>query len=292
MHEISINLPYKEVEKTIEILQLNDFYNTYYNAPFEVTTEKYGYGYFEKKNENISLKIVIEGNRQEAEKQLELIKKLIAANNYEINSIETTSDTIEFEPIDLKNGWFLASPHYECNHKKKINFIPQGAFGTGLHETTQDCLRFILDENFIGKKVLDIGTGSGILSIGAALKGAEKVFALDIRDVRDEIELNASLNSIDNIDVLVGNALNGEITINERFQWIFINIGGEETQMFMPLIASHITSGGKLLLSGLVEWSFNSVINEVEKYNFTLIKKVQSNEWCTAILIENKVNGS
>lgn len=289
MHEISISLPYKEVEKAIEILQFNDFYNIYYNSPFEVTTEEYGYGYLEKKNEDISLKVVIEGSKDEAEKQLEIIKKLITASNYEITSIEDINHSIEFEPIDLKNGWFLASPDYEWDYKKKINFIPQGAFGTGLHETTQDCLRFILDENFIGKKVLDIGTGSGILSLGAAMKGAEKVFALDIRDVRDEIKFNASLNSIDNIDVLVGNALNGEITINESFEWIFINIGGEETQMFMPLIASHMIDGGKLLLSGLVEWSFSSVINEVEKYNFTLIKKVQSNEWCTAVLIKNKI---
>lgn len=287
MYEISINLPYKEVEKAIEVLQFNDFYNIYYNAPFEVTTEEYGYGYLEKENEDISLKIVIQGNKENAEKQFEIIKKLIAANSYQITSIENTSDAIEFEPIDLKNGWVLASPDYECDYKKRINFIPQGAFGTGLHETTQDCLRFILDENFIGKKVLDIGTGSGILSLGAAIEGAEKVFALDIRDVRDEIEFNASLNNINNIDVLVGNVLNGEITINENFEWIFINIGGEETQMFMPLIASHMIGGGKLLLSGLVEWSFSSVINEVEKYNFTLIKKVQSNEWCTAILIKN-----
>ena len=53
--------------------------------------------------------------------------------------------------------------------------------------------------------------------------------------------------------------------------------------MFMPLIKKHLKKDGKLLISGLVEWSFDSVKNMVESYGFKMIEKHQTNEWCTAI---------
>ena len=132
-------------------------------------------------------------------------------------------------------------------------------------------------------KVLDIGTGSGILSIATALKGASKVTALDIRDVTEEVNLNASLNDLTNINVIVGDVLNENISINDKFDWIYINIGGEETKMFMDFINSHLKDNGYLLVSGLVEWSFDEVKAIIEKNNFTFIEKHQNNEWSTAI---------
>ena len=59
--------------------------------------------------------------------------------------------------------------------------------------------------------------------------------------------------------------------------------------MFMKFIDSHIKKGGKLLISGLVEWTFDLVINEVSKYGYTLINKTQTNEWCTSMLIKSSI---
>lgn len=175
-------------------------------------------------------------------------------NVYEENY---TYDNFSIPAIEINDEWILASPEEEVEEgKKKINFISQGAFGTGLHETTQDLLRVILEKDFTNKRVLDIGTGSGILSLATAIKNASEVVAVDIRDVKDEVELNASLNNISTIKTLVGDALSGEITIEGDFDWIYINIGGEETEMFMPLITKHLKKDGELLVSGLVQWSF------------------------------------
>ena len=73
------------------------------------------------------------------------------------------------------------------------------------------------------------------------------------------------------------------LVVEGKFDWIYINIGGEETEFFMDFIKEHLEKGGSLLVSGLVEWSFDKVKAIVESYGFNIIEKYQSNEWCTAI---------
>ncbi len=168
--------------------------------------------------------------------------------NIEENNYDYT--TYDFPAIHIDDNYVIASPDEEFDGKTKINFISQGAFGTGLHETTQDILKLILNKlNLKEKSVL----------------------------------LNASLNNLDNIKSVVGNILDDETLVNETFDWIFINIGGEETKMFMKYIKEHLKSGGNILVSGLVEWSIDEVKENVESYGFKLISKHQTNEWVTAI---------
>lgn len=284
MFIISYKLPYEKLDLTIELLAINDIYNVFYENPLEITTDNYGYGYLEKQDEEIILKVAYEGAEEGLEEFKTQLRDIL--NMDYINIEENTYDYTEFDfpAIHLDEKFVIASPEEEFEGKTKINFISQGAFGTGLHETTQDILRLILNKlDLKGKSVLDIGTGSGILSIASSIAGASEVVAVDIRDVEDEVLLNASLNNLTNIEVVVGNILDEEKLPLGKFDWIFINIGGEETKMFMQYIKNHLNSGGDILVSGLVEWSFNEVKENVESYGFKLVSKHQTNEWITAV---------
>ena len=286
MYILTYTVNYKDLDSIIELLQINDVFNVFYESPLEITTDEYGYGYIEKEVSSIDIKIAYD----EDDGSLDLFKdKVSSLINSKCNSIEEINynyDTYDFPAITINDKWVLASPDEDICDKNinKISFVSQGAFGTGLHETTKDLLNIILTKiDLYDKKVLDIGTGSGILSIASAIIGASKVTALDIRDVREEVEFNSSLNGIYNIETLVGDALSGEVSIEENYDWIYINIGGEETELFMDFIKEHLLQNGKLLVSGLVEWSFDKVKSIVESYGFTLTDKYQSNEWITAI---------
>ena len=280
---ISYKLPYEKLDSTIEKLAINDVYNVFYENPLEITTDDYGYGYIEREDEEIVLKVAFE-EEDGLEEFKEKLKNILEMDYISVEENNYDYTIYDFPAIHLDDKYVIASPDEEFEGKTKINFISQGAFGTGLHETTQDILKLILNDlNLKNKTVLDIGTGSGILSIAASISGAKSVVAVDIRDVEDEVMLNASLNNLTNIEAVVGNILEDKTLIKENFDWIFINIGGEETKMFMEYIKNHLNENGNLLVSGLVEWSFDEVKENVESYGFKLQSKHQTNEWVTAV---------
>lgn len=283
MFIISYKIPYKDLDSIIELLQINDIFNVFYESPLEITTDNYGYGYLEKNDEDIILKVAFEESSESVNDFVSFLKSIL--NKDHISIEENYYDYLDFNfpAVHIDDNWVLASPDEDFPNKNKINFISQGAFGTGLHETTQDILRIILNDLDLNEKtLLDIGTGSGILSIAASMVGASNVTAVDIRDVKDEVELNASLNNLTNINTIVANILEDDSLISDKFDWIFINIGGEETKMFMDFISKHLKPQGKVLISGLVDWSFSEVKSAVESYSFKLVSKYQTNEWVTA----------
>ena len=284
MFIITYKMPKELVDEKIELLQINDIFNVYYESPLDITTDMFGYGYKEKENVIVDLKVAFDGNLEDFENFKSQVSSLLKETPASIDEVKNEFEEFYIDPIHLNDQWVLCAPTDNFENKKEIFFTPQGAFGTGLHETTQDILRLILNKlNLKEKSVLDIGTGSGILSIAASIAGASSVTAVDIRDVKDEVELNASLNNLTNITTIVGNILDDSSLVEENFDWIFINIGGEETKLFMDFIKSHLKANSNLLVSGLVEWSFEEVKSNVEKYGFKLSEKHQTNEWITAI---------
>lgn len=286
MFILTYKVNFKDLNKKIEDLQIEDIYNVFYDAPLEITTDDYGYGYLEKDVDFIDLKIAYENEVISIDEFKIKVNTILDSEFISCEEVNYDYEQYDFPTVYISDNWVLAHPDVfiDEKHTNKISFISQGAFGTGLHETTKDLLDVILNKLDVeNKTILDIGTGSGILSIASSIVGAKKVTALDIRDVKEEVTLNADLNGLYNIDVVIGNALEDNLNIDTEYDWIYINIGGEETQMFMDFIESHLAKDGTILVSGLVEWSFDKVKSKVESYGYNLLEKYQTNEWITAI---------
>lgn len=159
-----------------------------------------------------------------------------------------------------------------------ITLDPKMSFGTGEHPTTKICISFL--EKYIkpGMKVLDVGSGTAILSIVAAKLGASKVIALDI----DEWSLangaeNVKLNQVDNIVVVRLCEMN-EVEEN-NFDLIVANIQRNILIELAQAIKTRIKQNGILILSGLLEMDRDAINNAFSSAGFEETDFIQMDEW-------------
>lgn len=289
LHEFILTIPYKEIDQYTDKLNSVGVYNLYYESPIEIIKVQNGYGYEEKADEQVELKIYASDAEVEGlpEAYFTLLEDTFSVARDEIkysSGNETAwEQTYEFEDIDLGNDWVIVYPNSTEQYEGKnlLKFDPLAAFGTGLHETTQGCLRMILDSDLTDKTVLDLGTGSGMLTIAASLKGAKKVVAVDYEDVARELYHNAELNGLANdIEVIQADLITGDYQINDTYDVIFINIGANET---VKIINRHdlLKNSDQFIISGLVEWNLDELLALFEKGGFTIRERAQTNEWVT-----------
>lgn len=188
-----------------------------------------------------------------------------------------------FKPLRVGTR-FVVRPSWEEYQAQPDDLVitldPGQAFGTGTHETTQLLLGALPEHVQAGMRVLDVGTGSGILAIGACLLGAAHVTAIDV----DPLAVSATLeNSEANA---VGDRIATSTTpveaIEAAFPLVLANI---EARVLVPLaevLAARVAAGGKLFLSGLL-------VGDVDRTraayaSMQLIEQRQAGEWCALLL--------
>lgn len=287
LHQFTINVPYKEIDSIVEILYREDIVNFYYEAPIETVVFQNGYTYEENQEAIVELHIYgeVDETKDVQEFHYQLIENHLKIPREQIcyEFIDENKWTADFQDIDLGNDWIIAYPDFQNEYHGKhiLKFDPQAAFGTGLHGTTQDCLRIILEQNYSDKTVLDLGTGSGILTIGAALKNAKEVTAIDIEPVEREIIFNATLNKvISSINIIEEDILSGDFIIEGKFDWIFINIGADEA---LGIIKKHqlFDKSKNFIISGVVDWHEKEITQSFASQGFMIKNRLQTDEWVT-----------
>jgi ribosomal protein L11 methyltransferase len=155
-----------------------------------------------------------------------------------------------FKPLVVGGECLVRAPFHKDFPQCKYEIViePNMAFGTGNHETTSMMLEAILKENLTGKKVLDMGCGTGILGILASMKGAAEITAIDINEwsVKGTHE-NAAFNHIKNLRVKKGDAV---LLGDEKYDFIFANIHKNVLMNDLPLYSKCLKPNGKLFISG------------------------------------------
>ncbi|MFB3166757.1 50S ribosomal protein L11 methyltransferase [Neobacillus sp. 179-C4.2 HS] len=285
MYEITVKLPTKKIERIITHLYQKGYYQTFYEVPLDVVTDANGYAFVEKRNETTELNIYL-NEYIEARERRQLVELLaIDESSLVVKEVNELNYQQSFDDIFLENGWVITTPD-RSNHyhkEKRIVLDSQGNFGTGYHETTKDCLYFILQHDLTGMSVADIGAGSGVLSVAAALKGARKIDTYDIQPVEREILYQCELNDVKPVNVFQSDLIKNKNRIHKKYDWIFLNIGTQENIDILNAQRLLDCKDTTFITSGMLEWNSHRVETLFEEAGFLLKEKKQSNEWVTCL---------
>ena len=183
-----------------------------------------------------------------------------------------------FNPIQVDDLVSIRAPfHPNPNLKYDIVIEPKMSFGTGHHETTHMMVQHILKLDLQGKKVLDMGCGTGILAILAEMKGATPLDAIDIDAWCYENSLeNVERNNCRHINVYEGDA---SMLINKKYDVIIANINRNILLNDIKIYADCLNENGVLLLSGFYEEDIPIIDAETSKYSLKLEEFIERNNW-------------
>jgi ribosomal protein L11 methyltransferase len=272
-YKLTINIsPFEEWVRDLLTAQLSD-------SGFEGFTEtEAGLEAFipvESFNENVLSEILADyENGFRIHKEKELIKDRNWNEEWEKNY---------FKPLVIAGECLVRAPFHKdfpsCRYEIVIE--PNMAFGTGNHETTSMMLEGILKEDMTGKKVLDMGCGTGILGILASMKGAAAVTAVDIdqRSVSGTEE-NASMNGVGNLKVLKGDA---SVLGFEKYDIIFANIHKNVLIEDAGSYSRTLIRGGKIFMSGFYAEDLEDIKRAAALHGLHLKGVNEKNRWTMAV---------
>lgn len=177
--------------------------------------------------------------------------------------------------IIIKPDWEEFETHED---KILIELDPGMAFGTGTHETTFMSIEALEREIKKGYDVLDVGCGSGILSILASKLGARNVIGIDIDPVAIKVaKENVIKNNVEeNITIKKGNLLDG---LDGKFDIIAINIMADIIIKVIPHFSNYIKPGGKIIASGIIKDKQKEVEDNFIKNGFKISSIKEKGEW-------------
>jgi ribosomal protein L11 methyltransferase len=156
---------------------------------------------------------------------------------------------------------------------------PGMAFGTGLHPTTRMCLRAVEDELVPGMRVLDVGAGSGILSIAAARQGAAHVETIEIDPVAASVcRQNVERNGVsDRVTVHTGTLEN--LDNQTKFDLVLANITIATLLELHPLLGAHLKPGGLAVLSGVLAERADDLLQALKAAGWRHERTDQEQDW-------------
>ena len=242
---------------------------------------------------------------------------ILKAVEEELDSLRTFMDigegSIEIdetEDIDWINNWkqyfkqfyvddILIIPSWEKVKKEDegrmiIHIDPGTAFGTGMHETTQLCIRQLKKYVTKDTELLDVGTGSGILSIAALKMGAKHAVGTDLDPCAvPAVEENKEANDIPEaaFDMMIGNIIDDkevQDTVGyEKYDIVVANILADVLVPLTPVIIHQMKKGGIYITSGIIDNKEETVVNAVKAAGLEVLEVTYQGEWVSVTARKN-----
>lgn len=215
-------------------------------------------------------------------KDLSILKNALFQIDYDYTEIEQENWNAtweqNFNPIQVGEKCVVRAPfHKKPDVEFDIVIEPKMSFGTGHHETTHMMLQHILNHDLIGKSVLDMGSGTGVLAILAAKKGAAKIDAIDIDNwcYLNAME-NVERNNCEHIRVYEGTA---DLLVDQRYDIIIANINRNILLADIPIYAKCLVQGGILFLSGFYREDIPLISEKCGEVGLKFENNLEKNNW-------------
>lgn len=256
--------------------------------------------FFVEEKEDGSLEV--QGKTADVDSILESVREELEELRQFLDIGEGTVTVDETEDIDWINNWkqyfhqfyiddILVIPSWEevapCDTGRLVLHIDPGtAFGTGMHETTQLCIRqlrkYITEETWL----LDVGTGSGILAILSLMLGAKHAVGTDL-DIcaMDAVAQNCEVNGIapEQFEMMIGNIITDKEVQDkvgyERYDIVAANILADVLVPLTPVIVHQLKKGGIYITSGIIDDKEQTVVDAVKDAGLEVLEVTYQGEW-------------
>ena len=214
--------------------------------------------------------------------QIDILKNDLFKIEYQYKEIEQQNWNAtweqNFNPIQVGERCVVRAPFHE---KPKVEFDiviePKMSFGTGHHETTHMMLQHILEHDFKGKSVLDMGSGTGVLAILTAMKGADVIDAIDIDNwCYLNAKENVVRNNCEQIKVYEGDS---SLLDNQKYDVIIANINRNVLLADIPKYAQCLKKNGILFLSGFYTEDIPLISSKCNEVALNFEKNLEKNNW-------------
>ena len=189
-------------------------------------------------------------------------------------------------------SWEAVKP--EDEEKMIIHIDPGTAFGTGMHETTQLCMRQLKKYVTPQTELLDVGTGSGILSIVALKLGAKHAVGTDldpcaITATRENLEVNSIPEGA--MEVMIGNIIDDKAVQDAvgygKYDIVAANILADVLVPLTPVIVNQLKSGGIYITSGIIDEKEETVVEAVKAAGLEVVEVTHQNDWVSVTARKN-----
>ena len=181
-----------------------------------------------------------------------------------------------FKPIRV--GAFLVRPTWsdaDPGDAIVLSLDPGMAFGTGLHPTTQGCLRMLSRIDVSGLRVADVGTGSAILAIAVAKRGAREVVGFDI----DEVAIHEAKENVTRNGVAIALGVGSAADLEGVFDVVLANIVDAVLQKIAPDLDAHLAPAGRLVLAGIIATEEEETVAAFTARGLRAVARDQEGDW-------------
>lgn len=250
-----------------------------------------GFDTFEQDTNTLFAYILEKDHTEELKHEIENLQSQFIFN-YKSQSIAEKNWNEEweknFQPVNVENRCLIRATFHpeQTGFEEVIVIEPRMAFGTGHHDSTYLMIQEMMNMDFKNKQVCDAGSGTGILAILAAKRGADFVFAIDNNEwaYHNAID-NIGLNDV--VDIIETELGELDMLANKSFDIILANINKTVIQENITLLSNAIKKDGVVLISGILIPDLQDITSAAEKAGLHLYNSWTRNEWISAVFTKS-----